>query len=360
MAGLPAARASKEVLIIIRQSNQVRTEGASIGRRYRRKAVRLFAAALAFLLLTTASGCSGGILTEAGYQTFASAIQDDIAQLMPTTVPQKGGFQVSDDTIVQEIGSEQDLFYVLQTSLYTYTSDVYIQIESYDLFTEFWNSLSSAGALHSAFETNEVKIEYDNRTPCTMRLIFEYNSAGQILRSLRNGNPLSFDDPDVQRLYNVSEQILSNITTACMTDLQKETAIHDYLVTHTQYSTEGDVGRLATADSVILDSKGQCQGYAEAASLLLGISGIPSRVISGSATGPDGKSAAHAWNQVLIGGVWYHVDVTWDDPIPDTGSYASRTYLNRSDDFMRTDHTWSPLFQPCPVDSPVPAADGVA
>ena len=119
----------------------------------------------------------------------------------------------------------------------------------------------------------------------------------------------------------------------------------------------GNPDTLASAESVLIDGIGQCQGYSEAMSLLLGLSGITSRIVSGTAYGSDGIAVAHAWNQVLINSIWYHVDVTWDDPIPDTGDYATHVYLNRSDEFMKSDHIWSDLFQTCPIDFPDPGTD---
>lgn len=308
-------------------------------------------------MLILSSSCASATFSKEAYQTFAAAFEDNIAQLIPTVVPQEGGFNVSSDTVVQEIGGKQDLFFVLQNCLYAFLPDVYIRIESYALFSQFWSQLSADGALHCTFETREVQIEYDDQSPCTMRLVFTYNAAGQILKKIADKSDMVFDDSSVNDLYAKSISILNEITKPDMTDLQKETAIHDYLVTHAKYSVSGNQDILATAGSILFEGKGQCQGYTEAMSLLLGLAGIPSRVVSGTAFGSDGEAVAHAWNQVLISGTWYHVDVTWDDPIPDTGDYASHTYMNRSDVFMKKDHIWSDLFQVCPVDFPASGAD---
>lgn len=281
-------------------------------------------------------------------------------QLLPTTVPQDGAFNTAGAGKINDIGSKQDLFFVLQDALYNFDSETYISIEKYDLFCQYWSELVNDGALHSAYETSEVKIEYDNKTPCTIRLMFEYNAAGKILKTLKNGDPMQFADSDTEQLYEKATAILGEITTPDMTDTQKEIAIHDYIVKNTEYSTDGDQEHLATAKSVLLDGVGQCQGYSEAFGLLLELSGISTRIVSGSAAGLDGIYVAHAWNQVLIGGVWYNADITWDDPVPDTGDYASRTYMNRSDEFMRADHIWSDLFQACEVDFPIIPAEDLA
>jgi transglutaminase/protease-like cytokinesis protein 3 len=112
-----------------------------------------------------------------------------------------------------------------------------------------------------------------------------------------------FEDEAVKNLYDKCITILDEIITPDMSDLQKETAIHDYIVTHTEYSISGNPDTLATAESVLISGYGQCQGYTEAMSLLLALSGITSRVVSGTARGSDGVDIAHAWNQVLINDV---------------------------------------------------------
>ena len=330
-----------------------------IMRQFESRAVylRLPALAVVLSLLAVTASCGSADVSQEAYQTFAAAIQSNIAQLLPTAIPKDGEFYVSADTTVQEIGSKQDLFFVLQKSLYSFQPEVYIKVENYDLFSQFWTELANDGALHSTFETREVQIEYDDQSPCTMRLLFTYNAAGQILKKLADKEAMEFADASAEKLYNLSTGILGEITTPDMSDLQKETAIHDYIVTHTEYSVSGNPDSLASAESVLIDGKGQCQGYAEAMSLLLGLSGITSRVVSGTARGSDGVAVAHAWNQVLINSIWYHVDVTWDDPIPDTGDYATHLYLNRSDKFMAADHNWSDLFQACPVDLPDAGTD---
>ena len=43
---------------------------------------------------------------------------------------------------------------------------------------------------------------------------------------------------------------------------------------------------------------------------------------------------------VKLDGVWYHVDVTSDDPVPDQGDKIIDTYFLRSDEFMNESHTW--------------------
>jgi len=319
----------------------------------KRRCCQFAAVILVSSILFLTASCSSFRISDKQYQTFAEQLQSNIKDLIPSVVPSEGGFQIPDKSQITEIGSKQDLFFVLQDGLYQFLPEIYIQIETYDLFSEYWSELSADGALHSAFEKGEVRIEYEDASPCVMKLIFQYNDAGQILQKHADNEPMVFTDAAVQTLYNRATDILAEIVTPDMTDLQKESAIHNYIVIHSQYSVAGDLDALATADSVLISGIGQCQGYAEAFALLGILSGMESRVVSGAAYNGDGVPVAHAWNQIKLNDIWYHVDVTWDDPVPDTGNYVTETYINRSDEFMKKDHSWSGLFIVCPIDAPV-------
>ena len=54
------------------------------------------------------------------------------------------------------------------------------------------------------------------------------------------------------------------------------------------------------------------------------------------------NSMNHIWNTVKIGGHWYQVDVTFDDPIRDKLGRVSHTYFLKSDAAMRSlGQSWS-------------------
>ncbi len=89
-------------------------------------------------------------------------------------------------------------------------------------------------------------------------------------------------------------------------------AIHDYLVENVHYDYEGGV-ELHTADGPLLYGKSVCEGYANAFNLLCYYAGIQGEMVTGNATNENG-TASHAWNMVEVDGIWYLIDVTWDDP----------------------------------------------
>ena len=136
-----------------------------------------------------------------------------------------------------------------------------------------------------------------------------------------------------------ADAILAQTVTAGMSDYDIAKALHDYLVLNCVYDYDNYLRHTVpaesyTADGALLEGTAVCAGYARAYQLLMQEAGIPCEYVSGYAGG------GHAWNVVEIDGTWYHVDTTWDDPVPDRAGYVRYDYFLKSDDYMRANrHT---------------------
>jgi len=94
----------------------------------------------------------------------------------------------------------------------------------------------------------------------------------------------------------------------------------------------------------LIQGTGVCEGYAEAARLLFDAVGIESVFVSGTVD----DNIPHAWNIVNIGGNWYQLDITWDDPITSSGNdVRTYDYFNITDTEMAQDHVWSGNYPLC-------------
>ncbi len=137
----------------------------------------------------------------------------------------------------------------------------------------------------------------------------------------------------------VKDIVKDNVTNG-MSDFEKARALHDYLVLNCEYDIENyrnDTIPAAsyTATGALVNHTAVCAGYARAYQALLTEAGIPSYYVSGTTA----SNGAHAWNIIQIDGEWYHVDTTWDDPVPDVKGRLCYTYFLRSDKYMRShDH----------------------
>lgn len=117
-----------------------------------------------------------------------------------------------------------------------------------------------------------------------------------------------------------AQQVISTIITPGMTDLQKITAVHDYIVLHTKYA-EGSSAHFA--DGPILYGTGVCDGYAAAFKCYMDLLGIPCQLLVSD-------SMDHTWNQVTVGGVPYEVDVTFDDYLISSNGVISENGLSHN------------------------------
>lgn len=126
----------------------------------------------------------------------------------------------------------------------------------------------------------------------------------------------------LETMYGILEEII----TPDMLDQDKVRAIHDYLINHADYY-EGDLdtrpGWSSAIAGVLIKGRGVCNSYALAFYAMATAEGLDCRMVCGNASNALG-TGDHAWNKVLLGGVWYYIDCTWDDPIG--GGYENYDY----------------------------------
>lgn len=87
--------------------------------------------------------------------------------------------------------------------------------------------------------------------------------------------------------------------------LAKEKLIHNELIRRLTWDGADSDNKQSSASSLI-GYNTVCAGYAAAFSVLMNALGAPTISIT---------SNGHEWNQICLGGKWYNVDVTWDDPV---------------------------------------------
>lgn len=141
----------------------------------------------------------------------------------------------------------------------------------------------------------------------------------------------SFALKDTAWLKAKAQAVVDAVTHSGQSDFEKVVALHDWITEKNQYDL---TYTYYSAENLFMYHTGVCQAYTDAYSYMLKAAGIEVKEISGEAGG-DG----HAWNLVKLDGAWYHVDCTWDDPIPD--GQERHDYCCVPDDVMRQDHTWN-------------------
>lgn len=125
-----------------------------------------------------------------------------------------------------------------------------------------------------------------------------------------------------------------------MSEFEKAISIHDWLTFNVDYDYTYSK---YDAINAFRDRTCVCQGYAQAFEMMVELVGIEATFVGGTGTNSSGKTESHAWNQVKISGIWYNVDVTWDDPAsagkdPDDHSGNRYDYFLISDSELEKDH----------------------
>ena len=110
-------------------------------------------------------------------------------------------------------------------------------------------------------------------------------------------------------INNKLDELESELILNKKSDYEKVLSIHDYIINNTIYNIK-DENKSNTPSSnalgVLFYNTATCNGYTDAASLLLDRANIPNVRISND---------KHIWNLVYIDNKWLHMDVTWDDPV---------------------------------------------
>ncbi|WP_214844293.1 transglutaminase domain-containing protein [Exiguobacterium sp. s150] len=119
-----------------------------------------------------------------------------------------------------------------------------------------------------------------------------------------------------------------------LNDYEKVKYVNDFVVLNTAYNLDSTANPY-TPYSILFNGEGVCEGYALTTLLLLEAAGVETRYISGEA-----GTELHAWNLVKLDGDWYHLDTTWNDPVPNRPGEVGYDYFLVSDATLRADHTW--------------------
>lgn len=130
--------------------------------------------------------------------------------------------------------------------------------------------------------------------------------------------------------------------------------------------------------SILHFGRVNCYGFAAALYMLLEGMGLEARYLPGFTYTTEGAFCDHAWNQVKIDGVWYHLDPDLDGLVRRNNLLSYRYFLN-SDATMAQTHFWGQrlidtglleetqnseiaaffMGEDCPQDHPKPAAQTI-
>lgn len=133
-----------------------------------------------------------------------------------------------------------------------------------------------------------------------------------------------YSNDEINQINKVVDEILKNNINEHMDTTTKIRTIHDYIINKTKYDNKkADAIKNGTplpddyasqkAYGPLIEGMGICGGYSDAMSIFLWKLGIKNYKIA---------SSNHVWNLVNLNNKWYHLDLTWDDPVTSDGTDA--------------------------------------
>lgn len=152
--------------------------------------------------------------------------------------------------------------------------------------------------------------------------------------SISDANNLTYVQSYARESSFVEAYVKSSVAkcvTRSMTQKQAAQAIHDYIVANFDYDYTYNNHSVY---SMITTGKGVCQAYTNLYKAMCRYVGIDCVAVYGTANSSSvpGGVGSHSWNRLCIDGVYYYVDVTWDDCL------SNDSYNWLSEKQMSVDH----------------------
>ena len=125
-----------------------------------------------------------------------------------------------------------------------------------------------------------------------------------------------YSNSDIKLIEAKVKEVESEIWNNSMSNEDKIKEAHNYIINNSKYDKDRSDNNIVryksdTAYGTLLEGYSLCGGYTDAMELFLEDMGVKSYKIS---------SENHVWNAVNLDNAWYHLDLTWDDPITTDGS----------------------------------------
>lgn len=219
-------------------------------------------------------------------------------------------FNYVDDYTESGIKNRNDLINSIYYAINSGTDYIERYIDSD--YTNYINDINTLTAYNGA--------EFKKVISTLNNFVHPYNSSNNVKISYGGDYKIgitinrAYTKDEINEINNKVDKILNENVNNNMPPKEKIRVIHDYIIDHTEYdklkyeNKNDDTYKSNTAYGVLIEGYGTCNGYADAMEIFLDKINIINYKIS---------NEEHIWNLVYLDGKWYHLDLTWDDPISD-------------------------------------------
>lgn len=148
----------------------------------------------------------------------------------------------------------------------------------------------------------------------------EFDSLGKVSINITK----SYSDEDIKQIDNKIDELvpqLINNSNQLKTNIKN---VHDYIINNTRYDSPRAENKTSdyrsdVAYGPLFQGYAVCGGYTDLMELFLERLNVKSYKVS---------SDSHIWNAVFLDNKWYHLDLTWDDPVASDGTeYLEHDYF---------------------------------
>ncbi len=165
-------------------------------------------------------------------------------------------------------------------------------------------------------------LSYDEKLLADMNnFIHPYNSYSTIKTVYDDTGEITikidrlYSDEEIKKLDKDIDELMNSYLLDAMSTRDKIKTMHDVIIKNTKYDkvkaetnqSEYDSSRI---NGVLYDHYAICSGYTDLMAVILSKLGVKNFKIA---------SDEHVWNAVYLDNKWYHLDLTWDDPITSSG-----------------------------------------
>ena len=148
----------------------------------------------------------------------------------------------------------------------------------------------------------------------------EYDSFGRVTISILH----AYTEEEILMINQKIEELYPQLVSNSISTIDNIRNVHDYIINHSKYDSnrsdqEITIYKSDIAYGPLFEGYALCGGYTDLMALFLEKMGIKNFKVS---------SDRHIWNAVQIGDLWYHLDLTWDDPVSSDGKdYLEYNYF---------------------------------
>ena len=200
--------------------------------------------------------------------------------------------------------------------------------EVLNLFYTFLNSGDNSYSFYCDYEeclTDIKKIISNEETVSNINnFVHPFNSFSSINVDISNSSKITvkskknYKDDEITYIKTYIDTFISTNINGNQSTYDKIKLFHDFIINNTEYD-QTNKNKSHTAYTLITTGKAICGGYSDIMSIYLNTLGIQNYKVT---------SENHIWNLVNLDGTWYHLDMTWDDPVASDGKqYLLHNFL---------------------------------